>query len=105
MAWIQSLLQFWLCHPALLYGIAFMLGIYCYLTASFELMIPCLFLWLPFILMAIYPQHREVIKPFILSLIIFFTAWAYAASHYTFPSFPSEGLTGQAHVSMRNISL
>src|SRR4051794_27774303 len=100
-----SLLDFWLCHPALLYGIAFLLGILCYLSASPCLLIPCLSLWLPFLLITIYAKNQLALKPFILSILTFFTAWAFTASHYVFPSLPKEELSGMAHIKIKNISI
>lgn len=102
---IASIPYFWLCHPALLYGIALMLGILCHLSGSLYLIIPCLFLWLPFLFCSFYLKNQENLKHLILSISIFFTAWTYTASHYTFPSLPTEGLTGMAHIKIRNISL
>lgn len=100
-----SLLNFWVCHPALFYGIAFTFGVFCHLTPSFWIIIPCLSLWFPFLFIALYPRHREIVKHLILSLITFITAWIYTAAHYEFPSLPSEGIVGNAHVKIKNISL
>lgn len=102
---IASLLYFWLCHPALLYGIAFMLGILCHLSSSFYLIIPCFFLWLPFSFSLIYLRNQETLKHLILSVLMFFTAWTYTASHYLSPSIPEEGLIGIAHIKIKNVSL
>lgn len=101
------LLHFWYSHPALLQGVAFLLGVWTHFTQSFLLGIPCLFLWVPFLCIAIqnYPRHKEVLKPLILSLFIFFTAWIYTAVHYSFPSLPDTGIMGTAHIKIKNISL
>ena len=105
MALALLLLHFWLCHPALLYGIAFMLGISCYLACSLWQVIPCLCLWLPFLLIAANPRHRDFLKPLALSFISFFTAWTYTAAYSTFPDLPSAGSTGTAYVKIKNISI
>lgn len=102
---ISSLLHFWICHPALFYGIAFVLGVSSHLMHSLWLIIPCLCLWFPFLLIALYSRHREVIKPLFLSFMIFLTAWAYAAAYYEFPSLPEQGVKGIAHVKIKNMSL
>lgn len=102
---IAPLLYFWQCHPALLYGIAFMLGVFSYFSASAYLIIPCLFLWSPFLFHAFHSSNREALKPFMLSLITFLTAWIYTLSFYAFPTVPSEGLMGMAHVKINSISL
>lgn len=101
---IQSLLYFWLCQPALLYGMPFLFGIFCHLATPFWLIFPCLCLWFPFLFAIAYSKQREFIKHLILSFFIFFTAWAYASAHYTFPSLPSQEVTGKAHIKIKNIS-
>lgn len=102
---IASILYFWQCHPALLYGISFSLGVFCYFSASVNLVIPSLFLWLPFLFHAFYSNHREALKPFILSLFTCLTAWIYTLSFYAFPLLPPEGLKGLAQVRINSISL
>ena len=101
-----SLIHFWLCHPALLYGIAFLLGLFCHLEdAPWLIIIPCLSLWLPFLIAAAHRKHREMLKPLALSLLTFLTAWCYASVHYSFPRLPPEGILGNAHIKIRSISL
>lgn len=102
---IAPLLYFWQSHPALLYGIAFMLGVFCYFSVSIYFIIPCLFLWFPFVFHAFHSHNRETLKPFFLSLFTFLTAWIYTLSFYAFPSLPPEGLMGMAHVKINSISL
>jgi competence protein ComEC len=101
----HPLLYFWLYHPALLYGIAFLLGLYCRLEGSIWLIIPCLCLWLPFALIAACAKQYDALKHLALSLLTFFTAWIYAASHVTFPTLPQQGVIGKAHIKIKNISL
>ncbi len=100
-----SFLHFWLCHPALFYGIAFLLGLFCHLEGSIWLIIPCLCLWIPFAIIAVYKKKYDVLKHLVLNLLIFFTAWIYAAAHVTFPNLPQQGVVGEAHLSIKNISL
>lgn len=102
---IAFFLNFWLYHPALLYGSALLMGILCYLGKSPSLIIPCLFLWLPFLINIIYSRNQETFKFFALSLTLFFSAWLYTASHHVFPHLPSEGLKGIAYVKINNINL
>lgn len=99
----NTLIHFWLSHPALLYGISFLLGLYCSFEASFWLFIPCLCLWLPFSIAFIKPPGY--VKHLILSLLTFFTAWCYAAAHYHFPVLPEGGIQGKAHITIHSISL
>jgi competence protein ComEC len=100
---IQPILQFWLSHPALLYGMAFMLGVFGHLTDSFWLLIPCLFLWIPFLFIILY--DKQFLKHLLLSIIVFLSAWIYATAHHPFPSIPLEGVKGVAWVKIKNISL
>lgn len=100
---ILSLIHFWLCHPALFYGLAFFLGISCFLENSLWLMLPCLTLWFPFIIAI--KKHHAILKILILSLVTFVTAWLYAAVYYSFPILPPQGIVGKAHVKVKNIRL
>lgn len=99
-----SILQFWSCHPALLYGIAFLLGLSCHFNASLWLVLPCLSLWLPLLRVAINPRYRDALKPLALSGLLFLTAWGFAAVHYVFPQLTQE-ISGQALVKIKAISL
>jgi competence protein ComEC len=98
------LLRFWSCHPALLYGIAFLLGLFAHFNGSVWLLFPCVSLWLPFVFIGTF-KSRRFLKPLALSLFTFFTAWFYAAVYYSFPSLPPQGEQGKAHIRIKNISL
>ena len=43
------------------------------------------------------------IQLLLLSLLIFASAWSYAASHYRFPSLPLGGVQGTAHVKIQSL--
>jgi competence protein ComEC len=98
-------IHFWLCHPALLYGIAFLLGLFCHFESSFWLIIPCLSLWLPFLIAAFLLEHRDILKPLALSFLTFCTAWGTATIHYSFPPIPDQGISGKAYVRINTIDL
>jgi competence protein ComEC len=102
---VTSLIRFWSCHPALYYGIAFLLGLFFHLEGSVWLIIPCLFLWLPFFIESTYSKHREGLKPLALGLLTFFTAWCYVFAHYSFPHLPPEGILGKGYVKIKNVTL
>jgi len=104
MSLIFPILHFWLCHPALLYGTTFFLGVLFHVEGSVSLIFPSLSLWLPFILAALL-GNRAFLKPWALSCFIFFTAWIYTAAFYSFPSLPPAGITGKAHLRIKNVSL
>lgn len=38
-------------------------------------------------------------------MLVFLSAWGYTASYYKFPSLPEEGVSGMAHVKIKNISI
>lgn len=98
------LIRFWLSHPALLYGIVFLLGISCHLYTLYFLIFPCLSLWLPFlILLFLHPQ--KILKSFILSIFVFLAGWSYTTAYYSFPQLPKEGSRGMAHIKIESISL
>jgi competence protein ComEC len=100
-----SLIHFWLYHPALLYGIAFLLGSLCHLEGSSWLLIPCASLWTPFLITALHPDHREALRPLSLSFLVFFTAWSTAAIHYRFPLLPEQEISGRAQIKIQAIGL
>lgn len=95
-------ITFWINHPALLYGISLLLGFYAGFYDTFEWLIPCLGLWLPFSWHT-YQEFRLSPK-FLLSFTLFLTAWAYAIVFYTWPALPEEGVSGTAHLSIQSIS-
>ncbi len=99
------IIHFWICHPALLYGVAFLLGLWCHLDGSLWLVIPCLSLWLPFLIAAHHSFYRNLLRQMMLSFFTFLTAWSMASSHYSFPSLPTQGVLGKAYVKINSISL
>lgn len=97
------LTRFWIYHPALFYGLAFLFGIYCHFEGPWLLLIPSLSLWLP-CLITLLQRERDIFKPFILSLFLFLTAWCYAHAYYSFPSLPEQGMRGIAHIKIHSLS-
>ena len=95
------LIHFWLNHPALLYGVAFLLGISCSLTPSLFLLLPCSCFLCPFIVASI--GNRNYLKHLFLILCVFLTGWMYASFTLTFPTLPKEGLKGHAHIHIQRI--
>lgn len=104
---MDYLLRFWLFHPALLYGLSFVLGITARLAYSLWPLIPIGFLWIPFAYLAFkeHPFRKECFKPLILSVMTFLTAFVYAAAQYSLPVIPTSGLVGTANVKIKSISL
>lgn len=104
-SFITAILHFWLCHPALFYGLSFLLGVAVGLGYLPNVIIPSLFLWLPFIYASFTPIRREFIKPLVLNLLTFVTAWIYVGTYFLSPSLPPEGMLGKAQICIKNISL
>lgn len=102
---ILPFIHFWLHHPALLYGIAFLLGLFCYFEGSYYLILPCLSLWIPLFFAVILYRQKNYLKLLSLSLFTFFTAWGISAIHYSFPSIPHQGISGKAHVKIKSIGI
>jgi len=95
---IRSLTKFWSSHPALLYGIASLLGFYASFHPTLLLFLPCLFLWLPLFL------SKEHIKSSILSLSLFFAVWSYASMEFKHPPISEKGVMGKAYFSILSIT-
>lgn len=98
----QSFASFWSAHPALLYGLSFLLGTYPIINFSWILVIPCLCLWIPFLIMK---HDNTSLNSLYLSLMVFCVAWIYTAAFCPFPTIPSGGLRGTAHLQIKNVSL
>lgn len=96
-------LKFWNHHPALFFGISFLLGLYFGFHASLLIAIPCLSLWFPLIFHSLKGDRRPL-KLLALSLLIGMTAWIYVAALYTFPSLPYEGMKGHGLVKIKSLS-
>lgn len=97
------LIEFWLKHPALLYGVACLIGFYGALYQTSLVLIPILCLWLP---SGIYGWKRINFnyKPFILSFLLLFISASYAMIAYPVPSLPIEGLKGKACLTIESVS-
>lgn len=99
--------QFWMAHPALLYGVSFMLGVYFSFTLSYWLILPALCLWLPYCIISLFKKPKDIktLKILILSVVMFMTAWIYTSALHQFPSLSSNGVMGIAHVKIKSIQL
>lgn len=100
---ILPLIHFWIHHPALFYGISFLLGTSCGLAGSSWLMIPCCSLWLPLLAAATF--NRSILKLLSISFITFISAWLYTGAYYSPPVFPTKEIIGTAYVRIKSIRL
>lgn len=97
--------HFWLSHPALFYGITFLLGLYCHFIRSIWLVIPCLSLWLPLMIAALSTPNKSILKPLCLNFLTFVTAWSTTATNYSFPHNIETPLEGKAYIKINHVSL
>lgn len=95
---ISALVQFWISHPALFYGVSSLLGFYVSFYSHPVLLIPCLLFWVPFFC------RRSWLKWVGLSLSLFLAVWSY--SHISYPSLnlPEKGDMVTAHVSISSLT-
>ncbi|MBA2368722.1 MAG: ComEC/Rec2 family competence protein [Candidatus Protochlamydia sp.] len=94
---------FWLRHPALIYGICLLLGVFASLNGSpYELAVPCILVWGPFLIEML---NKRIIHPqFIISLTLFLTAFTYVSvNHWSVP-LPQKGIAGTALISVEKIA-
>lgn len=100
----KSLIYFWACHPALFYGIAFLLGICSYLNDYYFLLIPCVCLWLPFLFLIIQ-EPRNLLKPLFLNVCTFLFAWGYIAAYSPLPLLPDSGIQGIGRIKIKSLKI
>src|ERR1700733_14066915 len=91
--------QFWRCHPALLYGLACLLGCFLALDGS----------WLPFIplliLFGVFPWVDRAMRLRLgLALGVLGISFVYVASHYALPELPPEGTFGKGVLKIDSLS-
>lgn len=84
---------FWQQHPALLYGLALLLGISSAISGS---------LWLFFPLIVLSAMVRPYWK-MALVIVVFAGAFGYVQLRYTFPDLPREGIGGKALFSPSSV--
>ncbi|MDP1835324.1 MAG: ComEC/Rec2 family competence protein [Chlamydiales bacterium] len=90
---VSPLLKFWEQHPALYYGLAFLLG--CSAAASHQL----LALLPPFAILLVNHWQRSL-----LACILALAAFGYTHERYLLPEIPATGLEGAAYISIQSIS-
>lgn len=99
MPFMQVIINFWICHPALLYGIALLLGFYGFFFSFWLSLFSAFFLWSP-LLIGVYKKYYPLF-PCSLSLFVMGFGYAYASYTYQFPALPIEGVKGKAHVEIK----
>ena len=104
---LQAIDSFWRFHPALLYGLAFLLGCFWSFNPHPALIVPTIFLLSP-LLLILFMVDALALKPLFLRLLLALgllaTAFCYAAFSYEFPSLPDEGIEGVAQLHISSLS-
>ncbi len=95
---LRHWIKFWIPHPALLYGIATLLGFYASFYGAYYILLPALLLWIPFLL------EKSQIIHLLLSLTLFFAAWGYGKTAYQSSALPEKGIQGKAHISILSLT-
>lgn len=96
--WFPYLIKFWIEQPALLYGIALLLGLYASFYAPYHILVPAFLLWVPFLI------EKKQMTQLLLSMALFFAAWSYGKSFYLQPDLPEKGMRGKAYISITSIT-
>lgn len=98
MALISSINRFWDSHPALFYGLSFLLGFY-FRFDWINSLLPIILLWLSsFLCMHIYYNRL------ILGLLLLTSTYFYGINTIQFALLPEEGITGTAHIAIQSLS-
>lgn len=95
---MELIQRFWQQHPALLYGIAVLLGISTALYAHPLLALPTACLLLP--LLFCRAQWLRAL----LACALMLSAFGYVQMTYQFPTLPAEGVTGSAEIEISSLS-
>lgn len=96
--------SFWAHYPALLYGLAVLLGVSAYLSPSWVLFVPIISLFFPLLLMR-HCQERELLGRLFLALLLLCSAAAMVYFRYSLPQIASDGVVGQLHFVPESVSL
>lgn len=89
--------QTWCYYPALLYGLALLIGTAVGLNSSLWLGIPALFLWVPLI-------TRKSWLRLLLSIFVGIAGFYSVKVSYHFPDTPPQGLTGKGHLLISSLN-
>ena len=91
--------KFWSRHPALLYGLAALLGFYAAINWKTEILLPLFCLWLPATFGS--PQYRQ---RSLLCLGLMFAMFFYGKVSYQLPELPKEGISGNLHFQISSVA-
>lgn len=95
--------EFWLCRPALLYGLSLFLGLSSALNWHWSFCFPILLLLI--CVSTVYLLDKKIFIYRLLSIsVIGIGAWVYGTSSYTFPELPAKGISGEVEISIDSVS-
>lgn len=99
-----NIASFWSHYPALLYGLAVLLGVSAYLYPSWVLSIPIIVIFFPLLLVR-HGQEPALTQRLMLGLLLLCAAAAMVYFRYSLPYIVSEGVVGQLHFVPESVSL
>jgi competence protein ComEC len=95
--------EFWLCRPALLYGLSLFLGLSSSLNWHYSFCLPIFLLLL--CVGSVYLVNKKIFISRLSAVIIIGAgAWIYGTIFYTFPELPPKGLSGEVEISIDSVS-
>src|SRR5262245_34488276 len=97
------LATFWRRTPALLYGLATLIGFYASLNNHIIVLIPVLFLIISLIF-SLLKGEAGATKQLLLCLLVGLCTWVYGLIYYTFPQVPEQGIRGWAYIEIQSLS-
>lgn len=99
----EAFQRFWKQHPAMLYGLALLLGFSSALNWNWGLLAPMIAMGLPLFFPASYRREGLCIR-LALALLLLLGAFGFAKAYYQFPNLPLEGVPGTAHIKIASVS-
>lgn len=98
--------QFWRRHPALLYGVAFLLGVSGALFSHEQLLLlPFGLLFFPLLWLFLKPSYGLLYKRLGAALLLCFAAYAYGRTCYLLPRLPFYGVEGVAEIAISSLQV
>lgn len=95
--------RFWKQHPAMLYGLALLLGFSSSLNWNWGLLAPITVLAGPLLYSAFCRQADLCIR-MVLAILLLFGAFGFAKVYYQFPTLPIDGVLGRADLEIISVS-
>lgn len=95
--------EWWSLHPALLYGVAMLLGYSAALVGRWDFLIPAIALLLPLVLAPFYAMYALAAR-LLFAMAVAFLAYFHGAMLVPLPIIPEEGMRGEAAIEIYSAS-